>query len=141
MAFSVPPKPANERRRRNAPLANTTKLPASGRRGLTPPWPLSASTKEERQLWKELWHTPQATMWEKLNWTRAVARYVRIVLRAEDPRATTSLISEARQHEDLLGLTPMSLLKLRWEVEDEPRAAQARTIDSAPRLRAIDASQ
>ncbi len=109
-----PPKDPATRRRRNAPLANTLQLPASGRQGDEPAWPLSGETP---QTWVDLWHTPQAAAWERLGWTRVVARYVHILTLCESPESmTAALLAEARQMEDRLGLTPMSMLRLRWEV-------------------------
>ena len=88
-----PPKPAGERRRRNATVA-MTQLPAEGRIGAAPEWPLPRLLLDEpglvdllegreAELWAELWATPQAVAWERLKWTRTVARYVRFEVRAE----------------------------------------------------------
>jgi hypothetical protein len=44
-----PPKPAGQRRRTNATLA-TTKLPAGGRQGAPPDWPLQPDLKLQAQL-------------------------------------------------------------------------------------------
>lgn len=108
------PKPADQVRRRNAPAANTVKLPPEGRRGLAPKWPLADETP---QTWVDLWATPQAAAWERLGWTRVVARYVHILELCERPESmTAALLAEARQMEDRLGLTPMSMLRLRWEI-------------------------
>lgn len=117
------PKPNGQRRRRNAPMANTVKLPAEGRQGKAPSWPMGGRAPK---LWGELWATPQAAAWERLGWSRVVARYVMVLGLCEDPDTTSAaLLGEARQLEDRLGLSPMAMLRLRWEVvEDE--VAQAR---------------
>lgn len=108
------PKPADQVRRRNAPAANTVKLPPEGRAGEAPEWPLAGDAP---QTWVELWATPQAAAWERLGWTRVVARYVFLLGFCEDPKTTSAaLLGEARQLEDRLGLTPMSMLRLRWQV-------------------------
>ena len=107
------PKPPEQRRRRNAPMANTLRLPAEGRPGDAPSWPLSGSAPA---LWDELWATPQAVAWERLGWTRVVARYTNATLAAERVDAPVALMAEVRQLEDRLGLTPMAMLRLRWEV-------------------------
>jgi hypothetical protein len=120
MMPGVAPKPVEQRRRRNAPLANTVKLPAEGRAGAAPPWPL---TGRAPSIWAGLWATPQAAAWEKLGWTRIVARYTRILLWCENPKQMTSaLLAEARQLEDRLGLTPMAMLRLRWEIASDELA-------------------
>lgn len=121
MAGMGPP-PNPNRRRRNA-TPNTIKLPAEGRKGRAPKWPLVLESEAEHVLWLDLWKTPQAVMWERLGWTRIVARYARCVVLAEDPdfgdkkaTATASLLSEVRQLEDRLGLTPKAMQLLHWEV-------------------------
>lgn len=122
------PKPADQVRRRNAPAANTLKLPAEGRVGDTPPWPFG---DEVPTTWTELWRTPQAAAWERLGWNRVVARYVHILTLCESPETmTAALLGEARQMEDRLGLTPMAMLRLRWEVSADEMAAK-RTGQSA----------
>lgn len=62
-----------------------------------------------------------AVQWERLGYEELVARYVLLVLAAEDGNLDSS--KEARQMEDRLGLTPMSLLRLRWEVVEAPTDA------------------
>lgn len=110
-----PPKHPSERRRRNLPPP-LTQLPAEGRKGDAPEWPLTAGTQAERRVWAELWATPQAVMWERLGWTRTVARYCRFLVRAEKKDAATGLLAEVRQLEDRLGLTSMAMKRLQWEI-------------------------
>lgn len=108
------PKSDAARRRRNAPMANTIKLPSEGREGAPPSWPFGGTAPK---IWAELWSTPQAVAWERLGWSRVVARYCRVLLLAESPESmTAALLGEVRQLEDRLGLSPMSMLRLRWEV-------------------------
>lgn len=127
-----PPKPAGERRRRNATVA-MTQLPAEGRQGPVPQWPLPplpvddeglSEIWQEREsgLWADLWETPQAVAWERLRWTRTVARYVRFEVRAETGDLKAG--AEARLLEDRLGLTPQAMLRLRWEVAADEVAEQ-----------------
>lgn len=136
------PKPTEQRRRRNAPIANTVKLPVEGRRGETPRWPLD---EPEPGIWRELWETPQAVAWERLGWTRSVARYARLAEEAEKLGTSAAILSEVRQMEDRLGLSPMSMLRLRWEIVSDDTAERrdarwAATGDSTPRrLRIADA--
>ncbi|MEU4169451.1 hypothetical protein AB0F46_21570 [Streptomyces sp. NPDC026665] len=77
---------------------------------------LEAQQLLEGELWRELWKTPQAVMWEQLRWTREVAQYVRWKSRAE--AGDLDAAKEARQLGDRLGLTPLSMLRLRWKVAD-----------------------
>src|SRR6266511_4078941 len=78
-----PPKPDGLRRRRNR-APGMTWLPAGGRQGEAPAWPLPGRhTAAEREAWAQLWRTPQAVAWEELGWARTVARYCRLLVRAE----------------------------------------------------------
>ena len=129
------PKHPDQRRRRNAAPV-LTQLPAAGRQGDPPTWPLSKPTATETAFWAEVWATPQAVAWERLGWVRTVARYVRVAVQAEKPKAPAMVCSEARQMEDRLGLTPMSLLRLRWEISAD-EVAEARKA-KPQRLRLIE---
>lgn len=187
-----PPKHPSQRRRTNATIA-LTQLPAEGRQGDPPAWPLipdiileaklehaeakleqlqaerrqledegratgmvekridralldatvarrqlDAQRGLEEQLWRDLWRTPMAVRWEALDWTRDVAQYVRHKVLGE--LGELEHAKEARLWSDHLGLNPLSLLRLRWEVAaDEVGAArQARATSGRPRLMAVD---
>jgi hypothetical protein len=114
------PKPAGEKRRRNA-SPDTLKLPSEGRHGDTPEWPLKAV---EPEFWEELWKTPHAVAWERLGWTRVVARYALVLEMCEVDGAPITAFSEARQMEDKLGLTPMSMKRLGWDISSDEVAEQ-----------------
>ena len=149
------PKPDGQRRRRNAPMANTLKLPAEGRQGDAPEWPpgLDPSARA-RVVWAGLWTTPQAVAWERLGWTRVVARYAEMVASTErnlddieDPkvyasmlRAQTAIVPELRQLEDRLGLSPMAMLRLRWGVttDEVGEKREAKPASKRRRLVAVD---
>lgn len=193
------PAPKPNARRRNATVA-MTKLPAGGRTGDPPPWPLmddvvtaekrdmarrqadelelallepdlqgrakaaaqrkldaaqtsaaildkqlEAQATVEAELWTDLWATPQAVAWERLGWTREVAQYVRWKVRAELGDLDAS--KEARQLSDRLGLTPLAMLRLRWEVtadevgeQRQQRGATRAKKSARQRLRVVDDS-
>lgn len=135
-----PPKPADQRRRRNATVP-MTQLPQEGYRGPAPEWPLDGPASGELDRWMKVWRHPAAVVWLQQRLEFIVARYVRDCVRSEQPRASAQLKAEVRQMEDRLGLSPMAMTKLRWEVasdelaqarEDEPRQPRPR------RLRAVD---
>lgn len=109
------PAPSPNARRRNA-RPSFRRLPAAGRKGDVPVWPLSKATAGEALLWAQLWASPQAVMWEEYGWTRTVARYTRITVAAERPHANAALLGEARQLEDRLGLNPKAMRSLGWEI-------------------------
>lgn len=115
------PAPSTNPRRRNA-TPNTTKLPAKGRAGDPPRYPLPRPSAAVIALWAELWATPQSVAWEQLGWVRIVARYAKALLEAEKSKAPIGLMAEVRQLEDRLGLTPMSMLRLRWEISTDELA-------------------
>lgn len=113
------PAPSKNPRRRNA-RPDTLVLPASGRPGSAPEWPLSGKPPTS---WYELWRLPQAVAWERLSLERVVARYCRVLVAAERVTAPAALLAEVRQMEDRLGLSAMAMARLHWEVkavEDKP---------------------
>lgn len=137
-----PPKHPSQRRRSNATVA-MTKLPAEGRTGSPPAWPLSMGVDpdqrdRESQLWSQLWTTPQAVAWERMNWAHNVGLYVRWMVAAESGNIKAG--TEARQWSDRLGLNPLALLRLRWEIaEDEVAEIRAEKTTPKPRrLKAVD---
>lgn len=181
------PKADGQRVRRNRTLP-MTRLPAEGRSGRSPKWPLppdarmsailskvegereilaaqidadiapkgsharltrldeqvailtaqiKAATKMEKDLWRELWTTPQAVAWERMRWTREVAQYVRWKVLAE--LGDLDAGKEARQLADRLGLNPMAMLRLRWEIAaDELDEKRDTTPKPDRRLRAVE---
>lgn len=144
-----PPKPADQRRRRNA-TPGVTYLPAEGHPWGPPDWPYDLWLDGEHDLWRELWSSPQAAAWSRLGAgvVRVVARYVRLSCRAEGvaagkaTMADAQVLGEVRQLEDRLGLSPMAMLRLRWEVvADEVAEARAGVASVAPverRIRAVE---
>lgn len=123
----MPMPPKENPARRNARVGPLT-LPAEGRKGDTPPWPLELLADSELALWRDLWATPQAVAWERLGFTRVVARYCRFVLAAEN--GNKDAMAEARQLEDRLGLTPKAMRLLLWTVATD-EVAQKRQETSA----------
>jgi len=115
------PAPNPQARRRNV-RPDWRTLPAAGRSGPPPPWPLGKPGKNQSEIWRSLWATPQASAWEELGWTRVVARYVQVLLICESQDGTAAMLAEARQMEDRLGLSPMAMKRLQWEVEAKPKS-------------------
>jgi hypothetical protein len=115
-----------------------TRLPSEGRKGPTPTWPLSRIKLSEKKIWDEIWQTPQAAAWEQLGWERTVARYVRLLVEAEKSKAPATVLAEARQLEDRLGLHPMSMLRLRWEIVPDEVQEKREEQPSVRRLEAVE---
>ena len=142
-----PPDPNALRRDRKQDRDGWTSLPAEGRKGEAPSWPLAGLTEppikndtareayavalieraeRELDLWRALWATPQAVVWERLGWTVEVAMYVRLVVAAERT-AETKALAEARMWSDRLGLNPAAMLRNRWRVVEDEVAAKRGT--------------
>ena len=89
---------------------------------------LFRSSTAEEALWMDLWRTPQAAMWAESGFERVVARYVMVtVLSEEEP--TAAMLSEVRQLEDRLGLSPMALKRLQWVISEPSSGGLAEVIE------------
>jgi hypothetical protein len=120
-AVPMPPKFDPQRGTRGR---GPVQLPAEGRQGEPPAWPIPGrATAAEVKTWEMLWATPQAVAWEKMGagtvWE--VARYCRTSVAATRPGALgmpggASLVAQATAMADRLGLTPKSMRLLLWEI-------------------------
>lgn len=117
-----PPDPAALRRERDA--GQWVHLPAAGRQGDPPPWPLSRPTERELQLWAREWTRPQAIMWEQNGQTEEVAVFVRSLKDAEKPRASVASRTLIRQQMESLGISLPGLARNRWIIDHEPAQAK-----------------
>lgn len=142
----MPPAPKIDPVRRNARVG-PLKLPAEGRKGEPPQWPLppSAATKglaadvlesAELAMWAEIWATPQAVAWERLGWFRDVAQYVRWKTLGEF--GDLDAAKEARMWSDRLGLNPKAMRTLLWEIVSDEVAEQRQSAGGARgRIKAV----
>lgn len=145
--FGPPPKPTGQRRRRNLPLGGITptRLPAAGRGGPAPAWPLPkhpdlAARAAEREFWNTIWTRPQALLWDQSQCYELVARYVRLSIEVNRGYAGPPMLAEVRQLEDRLGLSPMSMLRLRIVIESDeaPEKSDDKVINIMDRLKAVE---
>lgn len=140
-----PPKRPEDRIRRNA-TPGMIQLPLEGYQGDIPFFPLPTPTPRELELWNFLWQLPQAYEWVRSGSIYPLGRYVRFFVMAEDGAsisvAQAHILSEIRQLEDRFGLSPLALLRLRWEItpaqEDAMKAATTANNKTVRRLRAVD---
>lgn len=141
-----PPDPNALRRNRPQDKAGWTTLPAEGRQGGPPVWPLAGMSDREFELWRDLWAKPQAVAWEALDQGYEVALFVRALAQAEQPDAKVDLQRIVRQYLDSLGLSVQGMLRNRWkvapaaeveEVPSAPAAAPARRPGPRDRLRVV----
>jgi len=130
------PKPEAQQRRKGRGLGAgaTMRLPSSGRPGDPPAWPLPRQTKREKILWPAEWARPQAVAWERLGVVDVVARWVRLRAQSERPKAASWIFQELHQLEDRLGMSPMAMLRLRWEITDVGDDAGPNVVDIATRM-------
>lgn len=132
----MPATPSENPVRRNARVG-LKRLPAGGRQGPTPAWPLPGGADGfEAQIWAELWSTPQAAAWEEFGWTRVVARYCRVLAEAEQRGAKATSRNQASLLEDRLGLTPKAMRVLLWQIApDEVGEKRDEQAQAAPGAR------
>src|SRR4051794_35844860 len=102
---SGPPPDPNALRRDRKSDGEWSTLPATGRDGDLPDWPLADQSQREAVLWEQEWLRPQAVMWERNGQQLEVALYVRSVVDAEARGATTSSRTLVRQMMDSLGIS------------------------------------
>ncbi|MER6531167.1 hypothetical protein [Streptomyces sp. NPDC001508] len=139
------PAPDPDALRRERDAGEWTILPAEGRQGATPEWPLTRKTARESRLWSQLWARPQALMWERYGQELEVALYVRRFAEAEGRQSSVALSTLVRQMGDSLGLSTPGMRANRWRIErpgeeDKAPSGQAPTIaptSARARLRAV----
>lgn len=123
------PKPDSERVNRHKPGEKGfewTNLPARNDNPI-PPMPEGIEyTDRAKRVWKELWESPQSTMWTG-PLLRTVEKYISLYDRffgcngyVDTSAAVTNGMTQC---EDRLGLSPKAMLQLRWRVL--PEAAEA----------------
>ncbi|MGX1133179.1 hypothetical protein RKD49_005369 [Streptomyces glaucescens] len=137
------PAPTSTERSHKAQADGWITLPADGRDGPLPAFPLDMATPREIQLWERLWETPQATMWEQLHQEFEVASYVRLLVRAESPRSSAIVWGQVKQFAESLGLSVSGMQRNRWTIaavdaDDESGTPQvnAQVTSLADRLKA-----
>lgn len=119
----MPAAPKHDPVRRN-PRVGVVWLPANGREGDPPSWPLPDQTPEEADAWAQLWATPQAVAWEPLGVGvhREVARYCRLLLRTESADSYAAQHAQATALADRLGLTPKAMRLMLWQIAPDEMA-------------------
>jgi len=120
----APFKSSEAKRRPNA-SPGFKRLPHKGRSGETPPWPLPELDDPqlaalESMEWTRIWTLPQAVEWERMRCETLVAMYVRVFAKASLTGGDTKLLSEMRQLDAKIGLSPKAMMDLRWETDEAP---------------------
>lgn len=130
-----PPDPNALRRNRKQDQAGWSTLPADGRTGPVPEWPLTEVRPREWDLWRDLWTRPQAVMWERLGLHLEVALFARTLAEAEEPKPRADAAKLTRQYMDSLGLTAPGLLRLRWRIGPAEQEAPAEDTTEPPKAK------
>lgn len=113
-----------------------TVLPAEGRKGPVPEWPLSSPTGRELELWAGEWCRPQAVMWEQAGQELEVALFVRSLVKAEAHEASTNARTLVRQQMEALGISVPGMQRNRWKIgQIEPVDADVEPDDDDVRNR------
>jgi len=140
---SGPPPDPNALRRDRPSDPEWVHLPAEGRQGPSPKFPLADISRRERILWAREWQRPQAIEWERLGMVEQVALYVRALATAEQPDASAPERSLVVRLMDVLGISVAGLRAARWiiggsEKVSRPQIAHAKASASAKdRLRLV----
>ena len=136
------PKPDDQRRRRNTPTVEETRLVDDGQR--VGPTITKATGRSDWspyvKAWFETWRTsPQAKAFLGTDWQRLAMLVLLVAAFELDPKPTT--LAEIRQNEERLGATVVDRQRARMKVErdDAPAApvvalATSRREDMARRL-------
>ena len=135
------PKPASQRRRRNAPTHQGVTLPTT-RAGAVPKMPAPQSIlgadgkiikvpycQDAKEAWKRWWRDGVATQWSDADFT-ALTRAIRLFNEWAMGGRRQGLDSELRLTLDGLGLTPKGRLQLRWRYADDGELDAPGTVTS-----------
>lgn len=110
--------------------ADWIRLPASGRKGEPPPFPLPRRTKRELAVWDQEWHRPQAIMWESSGQELEVALYVRTLVEAEHRGAAASIRTLLVRMQEHLGLSQPGLARNRWTIVEDGAVASDTSVET-----------
>ena len=114
---SGPAADPNALRRNRKDDAGYIDLPAKGRKGRAPAWPLHGRMAAgELEAWRAAWKIPQSFMWEQLQLHTIVAQYIRASIESAEPGASAGLKTVVLRMQDELGLTPSGMNRLRWRI-------------------------
>lgn len=130
------PDPNALRRDRKSDRDGWVTLPAEGRAGDPPPWPLLGQSEREADMWVTYWAKPQAVIWERDHLVEVVAIFVRQFVEGEAPRASAENRKTVRMMFADLYLTSDSMTRARLRVE--PADVEPVETDPAPRKSARD---
>lgn len=122
------PKPSDQRRRRNKPEPKVTLPPGDSGREV-PPLPfLDEASDFTKRWWETVWRSPMAAMWDPSD-ALVLARMAQLVQQVSLGDGSPQVLSEIRQLEDRMGLSPLARRRIGWELPPEEEA-EARKADN-----------
>lgn len=136
------PAPDPHALRRDRDAKDWVKLPAEGRVGDAPEWPVELPTPSvaEISMWTRLWTLPQALIWEADRGHDMVALYVRTYIDSVQKDAPAARTTQAKQLAEALLLTTPALHAARYTIgtavtprSDAEQDSMARHPSSQPR--------
>lgn len=142
-----PPDPRSMRSARSMDKGGWRTLPAEGRSGDVPEWPLTTAADRELDLWDDLWAKPQAVAWEDMGQELEVALFVRTLAEAERVDARVDVKKMVRGYLDSLGLSVAGMNRNRWKIAPaveapEPAvAAPVRRPSARDRLKVVPSGE
>lgn len=129
------PAPDPNALRRDRDSSEWVALPAAGRSGELPAWPLPDLLAGEAGLWEREWARPQAVEWERNGQQLEVALFVRSVVVAEGPKATAADRNVVQRKMNDLGLTVPGLRANRWRIVDKAPVVVKKPVRGGARSR------
>jgi hypothetical protein len=130
-----PPDPRSLRSTRAADKGGWRTLPAEGREGAPPEWPLTEAAERELDLWDDLWAKPQAVVWEDMGQELEVALFVRTLAEAERADARVDVKKMVRGYLDSLGLSVAGMNRNRWKIAPAVEEPEAEATGQQPAAR------
>lgn len=113
-----------------------TALPAAGRKGRVPVWPLPVELSEwGRAEWRRLWRLPQAVEWQRLQLGTAVGLYVLALERSLDEGASAADRTVVLRMGEELGLSSSGMARHRWVIVDDKQPSEVGRSSSSARSR------
>ncbi len=101
-------------------------LPRREYEGKVPPWPLPKKPARETSLWRKAWKFPQAHAWADMPWLHLlVAQWVHWSVKAEQPDASPSTMTQVMRLADAIGLTPAGMRDHGWVIQAKPETEDA----------------
>lgn len=130
-----PPKPPEQRRRRNVSSTKRELPVASGRKA--PPVPIRGHLAKTRKWWQVVWASPMAAEWLDAD-VLALERLCMLVERMYRGDLPVAAMGPMLRLEESLGLTPLARRRLEWKTPATDAPDVAAPVEDGDRwLRAV----